>query len=185
LFICKEKPQLNESEKDELLRKLQKIEKKQQAEILKLQRELDRVNRTWEMKVTILQQTLHALKDESFLRTSLQRQAARLQQAAVVYASDGPAVFVADKKKLTGRIFKTLERPGQAKETVPFTKADRLGADSPFSEDRPTPAPPQEHDPPPTSNGEPGINTVPENAQNGNSSILESSTSSQPVVNSV
>ena len=29
---------------------------------------------------------LHALKDESFLRTSLQRQAARLQQAAVVYA---------------------------------------------------------------------------------------------------
>lgn len=29
---------------------------------------------------------LHALKDESFLRTSLQRQAARLQHAAVVYA---------------------------------------------------------------------------------------------------
>ena len=29
---------------------------------------------------------LHALKDESFLRTTLQRQAARLQQAAVVYA---------------------------------------------------------------------------------------------------
>ncbi|KAJ7365155.1 hypothetical protein OS493_007804 [Desmophyllum pertusum] len=147
-----EKPELSESEKDELLRKLQKLEKKQKAEILRLQKELDRVNRTWEMKVTILQQTLHALKDESFLRTSLQRQAARLQQAAVVYASDGPAVIaVSDRKGFTERTFRTLERPGRTKETVPYSKADRPAADSPFSEDRPTPAPPVEGEPPFTS----------------------------------
>ncbi|XP_073236761.1 uncharacterized protein [Porites lutea] len=181
-----DKPQLNESEKDDLLRKLQKLEKKQQAEILRLQRELERVNKTWEMKVTILQQTLHALKDESFLRTSLQRQAARLQQAAVVYASDGPAVIVSERKGVPGRIFKTIERPGRAKETVPFTKADRLGADSPFSEDRPTPAPQIEADPPPTSNDESSVNAIPENGgvsaqeRNGHSSI-----SSQPIVQPV
>lgn len=181
-----DKPQLNESEKDDLLRKLQKLEKKQQAEILRLQRELERVNKTWEMKVTILQQTLHALKDESFLRTSLQRQAARLQQAAVVYASDGPAVIVSERKGVPGRIFKTIERPGKAKETVPFTKADRLGADSPFSEDRPTPAPQIEADPPPTSNDESSVNAIPENGgvsaqeRNGHSPI-----SSQPIVQPV
>ncbi|KAM7441427.1 hypothetical protein ABFA07_009515 [Porites harrisoni] len=181
-----DRPQLNESEKDDLLRKLQKLEKKQQAEILRLQRELERVNKTWEMKVTILQQTLHALKDESFLRTSLQRQAARLQQAAVVYASDGPAVIVSERKGVPGRIFKTIERPGKAKETVLFTKADRLGADSPFSEDRPTPAPQIEADPPPTSNDESSVNAIPENGgvsaqeRNGHSSI-----SSQPIVQPV
>ncbi|CAH3157074.1 unnamed protein product, partial [Porites evermanni] len=182
-----DKPQLNESEKDDLLRKLQKLEKKQQAEILRqVQQELERVNKTWEMKVTILQQTLHALKDESFLRTSLQRQAARLQQAAVVYASDGPAVIVSERKGVPGRIFKTIERPGRAKETVPFTKADRLGADSPFSEDRPTPAPQIEADPPPTSNDESSVNAIPENGgvsaqeRNGHSSI-----SSQPIVQPV
>lgn len=179
---------MNESEKDDLLRKLQKLEKKQQAEILRLQRELERVNKTWEMKVTILQQTLHALKDESFLRTSLQRQrqVARLQQAAVVYASDGPAVIVSERKGVPGRIFKTIERPGKAKETVPFTKADILGADSPFSEDRPTPAPQIEADPPPTSNDESSVNAIPENGgvsaqeRNGHSSI-----SSQPIVQPV
>lgn len=181
-----DKPQLNESEKDDLLRKLQKLETKQQAEILRLQRELERVNKTWEMKVTILQQTLHALKDESFLRTSLQRQAARLQQAAVVYANDGPAVIVSERKGVPGRIFKTIERPGKAKETVPFTKADRLGEDSPFSEDRPTPAPQIEADPPPTSNDESSVNAIPENGgvsaqeRNGHSSI-----SSQPIVQPV
>ncbi|XP_078378701.1 uncharacterized protein LOC144661746 isoform X2 [Oculina patagonica] len=187
-----EKPQLNESEKDELLRKLQKLEKKQKSEILRLQKELDRVNKTWEMKVTILQQTLHALKDESFLRTSLQRQAARLQQAAVVYASDGPAVIVTDRKGFPARTYRTLERPGGTKETVPYSKADRLGADSPFSEDRPTPAPPMEGEPPLTSNGQtsinanPGIDRILIREENGNSSsTMESSTSAQPVVDAV
>ncbi|KAJ7365157.1 hypothetical protein OS493_007806 [Desmophyllum pertusum] len=128
-----EKPELSESEKDELLRKLQKLEKKQKAEILRLQKELDRVNRTWEMKVTILQQTLHALKDESFLRTSLQRQAARLQQAAVVYASDGPAVIaVSDRKGFTERTFRTLKvkdgttRHGRSSDVLLVTQYFRL-----------------------------------------------------------
>jgi len=187
-----EKPQLNESEKDELLRKLQKLEKKQKSEILRLQKELERVNKTWEMKVTILQQTLHALKDESFLRTTLQRQAARLQHAAVAYASDGPAVIVSNRR-IQGKTYRTLERPGGTKETIPYKKADRLDADSPFSEDRPTPAPPAEGEPPLTSNGETSMNANPgssgiisrEVKNESSSLLLESSTPAKPVVDAV
>ncbi|RMX54778.1 hypothetical protein pdam_00018590 [Pocillopora damicornis] len=189
----REKPQLNESEKDDLLRKLQKLEKKQKAEILRLQKELDRVNRTWEMKVTILQQTLHALKDESFLRTSLQRQAARLQHAAVVYASDGPAVIVTDRKDYTaGRPYRTLVQPDKTKHTVPFNTADRPAADTPFSEDRPTPTLPSEDKPRVESNEDTslianpaGVDDTETQEKNENSSILESSTSAHQVVDPV
>ncbi|XP_058964485.1 uncharacterized protein C10orf67, mitochondrial isoform X3 [Pocillopora verrucosa] len=189
----KEKPQLNESEKDDLLRKLQKLEKKQKAEILRLQKELDRVNRTWEMKVTILQQTLHALKDESFLRTSLQRQAARLQHAAVVYASDGPAVIVTDRKDYAaGRPYRTLVQPDKTKHTVPFNTADRPAADTPFSEDRPTPTLPLEDKPRVESNEDTslianpaGVDDTETEEKNENSSMLESSTSAHQVVDPV
>ncbi|CAH3147771.1 unnamed protein product [Pocillopora meandrina] len=188
-----EKPQLNESEKDDLLRKLQKLEKKQKAEILRLQKELDRVNRTWEMKVTILQQTLHALKDESFLRTSLQRQAARLQHAAVVYASDGPAVIVTDRKDYAaGRPYRTLVQPDKTKHTVPFNTADRPAADTPFSEDRPTPTLPSEDKPRVESNEDTslianpaGVDDTETQETNENSSMLESSTSAHQVVDPV
>jgi len=174
------------------LRKLQKLEKKQKSEILRLQKELERVNKTWEMKVTILQQTLHALKDESFLRTTLQRQAARLQHAAVAYASDGPAVIVSNRR-IQGKTYRTLERPGGTKETIPYKKADRLDADSPFSEDRPTPAPPAEGEPPLTSNGETSMNANPgssgiisrEVKNESSSLLLESSTPAKPVVDAV
>jgi len=169
------------------LKKLQKLEKKQKAEILRLQKELERVNKTWEMKVTILQQTLHALKDESFLRTTLQRQAARLQQAAVVYASDGPAVITSNRKGFQGSTYRTLERPGGMKKTIPYEKAERIVADSPFSEDRPTPAPSAEGEPPLTNmNAKLGIGGIISREKNErSSSLLESSTSAKPAVDAV
>lgn len=189
--MLQEKPQLDESEKDELLRKSQKLEKKQRAEILRLQKELDRVNRTWEMKVTILQKTLHALKDESFLRTSLQRQAARLQQAAVVYASDGPAVIVTDRKDYTARPFRTLVLPDDTKRTEPDNTAERPVAGTPFTEDRPTSALPLENEPRLESNKDaslianPGVDDIGTQEKNDNSSMLESSTSAHHVVDPV
>eukprot|EP00795_Rhopilema_esculentum_P013932 gene13932-4884_t len=73
------------------LARMKEIDKMQRQEILRLQKELEKSNKTWEVKVTILQQTMHALKDEMFLRTSLKRQSAKLQHAAITYASDGPA----------------------------------------------------------------------------------------------
>jgi len=72
------------------------IEKSQKQEILRFQKELERANKYWEMKVSILQQTMHALKDEMFLRTSLQRQSAKLRHAAITYASDNPASVCAE-----------------------------------------------------------------------------------------
>ena len=48
------------------------------------------------LSLSIFLVRLHALKDESFLRTSLQRQAARLQQAAVVYAVGARADLIYD-----------------------------------------------------------------------------------------
>ncbi|XP_068727774.1 uncharacterized protein C10orf67, mitochondrial-like isoform X2 [Montipora capricornis] len=163
------KPQVKESENIDMLKKLQKLEKKQKAEIERLKKELERVNRTWEIKVNVLKQTLHALKDESFLRTSLQRQAARLQQAAVMYA----------------------ETPGRVKETVRFTQAQRPYADTPFTEDRPTPAPQDEDEPSRTSNDEssidvlPGQSVIATNENTDNAIKSESSISSRQVVDPV
>nr|XP_032822385.1 plectin-like [Petromyzon marinus] len=57
----------------------------QRAQITRLMKQLERTNKMWEQKFAVLQQSLHAVKDEMFLRTSLQRQAAILHHAAVGY----------------------------------------------------------------------------------------------------
>ncbi|KAL8615739.1 hypothetical protein ACOMHN_007492 [Nucella lapillus] len=59
-------------------------------EIKKLKEEIDRIHRTWEKKFAILQASMHALKDESYLRQTLQRQAATLHHASVSYTADTP-----------------------------------------------------------------------------------------------
>ncbi|XP_029193717.2 uncharacterized protein C10orf67, mitochondrial-like isoform X5 [Acropora millepora] len=180
-----EKPQVQEPESYATLRKLQNLEKKQKEEIDRLKKEHDRVNRAWEIKVNVLKRTLHALKNESFLRTCLQRQASRLQQAAVTYASDGPAIFAGDRRVLPGRIFKTLETPGKMKETVPFSQAQRQYADTPFSEDRQTPAPQDEDE---LQSEKSSVDVIPGQsgvATNENTTKSESSISSRQVVDPV
>eukprot|EP00794_Sanderia_malayensis_P003607 gene3607-4116_t len=94
----KEQMRLRESQLSEKNKKLQQnfsdsdyarlkeVERQQRSELTRLQKDLEKSNKTWELKVTILQQTMHALKDEMFIRTSLQRQSAKLQHAAITYA---------------------------------------------------------------------------------------------------
>lgn len=72
------------------LKRLQRIEKEQKEEIARLKADLERLNKTWQMKFAVLQRTLHAVKDESYLRTSLHRQSSRLHHATVTYARDIP-----------------------------------------------------------------------------------------------
>ncbi|XP_062515104.1 myosin-4-like [Corticium candelabrum] len=72
------------------LKQLQKIEKEQKAEIARLKCELDRQEKTWQIKFAVLQRTLHAVKDESYIRASLHRQSTRLHHATVAYARDIP-----------------------------------------------------------------------------------------------
>eukprot|EP00112_Aurelia_sp_Birch-Aquarium-sp1_P017336 Seg4002.4 transcript_id=Seg4002.4/GoldUCD/mRNA.D3Y31 product="putative protein C10orf67 mitochondrial" protein_id=Seg4002.4/GoldUCD/D3Y31 len=93
-MIAKQKSEKNATSLEQL-KKLRKVDKQQKQEIMRLLRELEKCNKNWEMRVTIQQQTMHALRDEMFLRTSLHRQAAKLQHAAITYASDGPAAVSA------------------------------------------------------------------------------------------
>lgn len=72
------------------LERAQYQEARLQAECARLRKEMDKGHKTWEKKFAILQQSLHALKDESFLRQTLQRQAAQLHQASISYAYDHP-----------------------------------------------------------------------------------------------
>uniref|UniRef100_A0A8B9RM45 Si:dkey-188g12.1 n=1 Tax=Astyanax mexicanus TaxID=7994 RepID=A0A8B9RM45_ASTMX len=69
----------------EELEKLRNEEKSQKQHIDRLQKQIAMISRAWEKKFEILQQSFHAIKDEMFLRQSLQRQAAVLHQASVRY----------------------------------------------------------------------------------------------------
>ncbi|CAC5387599.1 unnamed protein product [Mytilus coruscus] len=89
--LAKERKKNQEkAEMDTDIDKYIKNEKRLKEEIERLKREIERVHRTWEKKFAILQQSLHALKDESYIRQTLQRQAAALHHAAVSYAVDTP-----------------------------------------------------------------------------------------------
>ncbi|XP_038652382.1 uncharacterized protein C10orf67 homolog, mitochondrial [Scyliorhinus canicula] len=58
--------------------KLKEKEKLQNQHIESLIKQLDRTNRMWEKKFAIMKQSYHAIKDEMYLRCSLQRQAPNL-----------------------------------------------------------------------------------------------------------
>ncbi|CAD5120302.1 DgyrCDS8875 [Dimorphilus gyrociliatus] len=60
------------------------------AEVNRLKREMDKMQKSWEKKFAIMKQSMHALKDESYLRQNLQKQAANLHQASISYAVDTP-----------------------------------------------------------------------------------------------
>lgn len=89
--LAKERAKLAEAlQGDSDLNKLRRSEQMLREEVARLKREIERIHRTWEKKFAILQQSLHALKDESYIRQQLQRQAANLHHAAVSYSADTP-----------------------------------------------------------------------------------------------
>ncbi|XP_065829621.1 uncharacterized protein C10orf67, mitochondrial-like isoform X2 [Oscarella lobularis] len=100
------------------LKRLQKSDQEQREKIAKLEAELERANKMWQVKYAVLQRTLHAVKDESYLRSNLQRQSARLHHATVTYAHDSPHAVQTQKtlkRKLLPRIEKLDEK------AVPFS----------------------------------------------------------------
>ncbi|KAL3831869.1 hypothetical protein ACJMK2_023566 [Sinanodonta woodiana] len=97
--LVKEKAKNNAKSKEDMdADKFRKVEERMKDEIQRLKREVERVNKTWEKKFAILQQSLHALKDESYLRQTLQRQSAALHHAAVSYSVDTPAGIIPSSK---------------------------------------------------------------------------------------
>ncbi|XP_021469006.1 uncharacterized protein C10orf67 homolog, mitochondrial isoform X2 [Oncorhynchus mykiss] len=75
------------------LNELKKMETLQKQDIEKLQKQLFRCNGIWEKKFEILKASFHAIKDEMFLRQTLQRQAASLQHASVNYMMDSAGSY--------------------------------------------------------------------------------------------
>ena len=70
---------------------MQRTIQEQKNQIAVLQQRLIRINSQWEKKFNILRASLHALKDESYVRMQLQKQAATLKYASISYAdNNGP-----------------------------------------------------------------------------------------------
>lgn len=78
-----------EPPQDTDMSRLQLIEKRQRAEIARLNKEIERTNKLSAMKVKILNEHIHSLKDEMFLRTTLQRQTAKMKHATLTYVKRG------------------------------------------------------------------------------------------------
>ncbi|XP_069110689.1 uncharacterized protein C10orf67, mitochondrial-like isoform X2 [Argopecten irradians] len=95
----KKNSQKSQSEIDS--EKFKKNEDRLRDEILRLKGEIEKVHKVWEKKFAILQQSMHALKDESYIRQTLQRQAATLHHASVSYAADTPVGILANKHTAT------------------------------------------------------------------------------------
>ncbi|XP_016128648.1 uncharacterized protein C10orf67 homolog, mitochondrial [Sinocyclocheilus grahami] len=77
----------------ELVQKIKEhrqTEAMQKKEIERLSKQLCMSNQVWEKKFEILRQSFHAIKDEMFLRQTLQRQEAILHNASVSFAMDAP-----------------------------------------------------------------------------------------------
>ncbi|XP_071959250.1 uncharacterized protein [Antedon mediterranea] len=89
ILIQKEVEQTKSTqESTDEISKLKRLKKFHENEIGRLQRELSRSIKSWEKKFTILQKSMYAIKDESYLRQTLQKQAATLHHASVQYSSD-------------------------------------------------------------------------------------------------
>nr|CAB3228483.1 trichohyalin-like [Phallusia mammillata] len=70
---------------------MEKILEQQRHEIQVLKMRLIKSQKQWEKKFAILRASLHALKDESYIRLQLQKQAATLKYASISYGPEGPS----------------------------------------------------------------------------------------------
>lgn len=68
------------------------IEQQQRKQMNSLKKQLDLLNRTWEKKFSVLKQSFHAVKNEMYLRQTLERQAATLHSASISYVVDSSGV---------------------------------------------------------------------------------------------
>ncbi|XP_067219513.1 uncharacterized protein C10orf67 homolog, mitochondrial [Chanodichthys erythropterus] len=81
---------LGDAEPVQKIKDHRKTEAVLKKEIERLNKQLCISNQVWEKKFEILRQSFHAIKDEMFLRQTLQRQEAILHNASVSFAMDAP-----------------------------------------------------------------------------------------------
>ncbi|KAA0719260.1 hypothetical protein E1301_Tti006650 [Triplophysa tibetana] len=112
------------------LKELRKTEEVQKREIERLNKQLCTSNQVWEKKFEILRQSFHAIKDEMFLRQSLQRQEAILHNPSVSFAPRIGAGGQQKKNRTIGTIDLSLqtERRKNAFTTSALDKSRSLAA---------------------------------------------------------
>lgn len=95
----REKEQLLKSAKNsrpediDLIIKLKANEQYLKSDVARLSREINRTNETWEKKFDILKHSLHAIKDEMYLRQNLQKSSVNLAYASIAYTMDQPPSY--------------------------------------------------------------------------------------------
>ena len=67
---------------------MERVIEQQKRDIVVLRQRLIKIQKQWEKKFAILKASMHAIKDEAYIRMQLQKQAASLKYASVSYASD-------------------------------------------------------------------------------------------------
>ncbi|XP_069770706.1 uncharacterized protein C10orf67, mitochondrial-like isoform X2 [Narcine bancroftii] len=90
--VQKEPEPANEDEIVEELKNLKERNREQRKIIQDFNKQLDRTNQIWEKKFAILKESYHAIKDEMYLRCSLQRQAPMLHRAFTCNAVISPGI---------------------------------------------------------------------------------------------
>ncbi|XP_021352451.1 protein enabled homolog [Mizuhopecten yessoensis] len=98
MLLMEKKKNSQKSQHELDTEKFKKNEDRLRDEINRLKGEIEKIHKIWEKKFAILQQSMHALKDESYIRQTLQRQAATLHHASVSYAADTPVGIMASSK---------------------------------------------------------------------------------------
>jgi len=73
---------------------MERIIEQQKHEILVLRQRMVKMQKQWEKKFAILKASMHALKDEAYIRMQLQKQAASLKYASVSYGADAQNMTV-------------------------------------------------------------------------------------------
>lgn len=108
----------------DMILKLRTSEQYLKSDIARLNREIARTNETWEKKFDILKHSLHAIKDEMYLRQNLQKSSVNLAYASIAYTMDQPPSFREKNNRNDGA--------GSQKTVLPSIGANRTG-DRPLS----------------------------------------------------
>jgi len=89
--LAQEREEARQRERSsENAKNLDRLVIQQQQEILILKKRLASCQKQWEQKFAVLRASLHALKDESYVRLQLQKQAASLKYASISYGTEAP-----------------------------------------------------------------------------------------------
>ncbi|XP_007887915.1 uncharacterized protein C10orf67 homolog, mitochondrial isoform X2 [Callorhinchus milii] len=114
------------------LKLLKKLDKQQKELILGLNKELQRTNQAWEKKFNILRRSLFAVKDEMFMRCSMQRQTASIRNSNMNYAPEDPVGIVSQaNQSLVGSPYMPLPQIGSSPSQLALrTNVDKTSSGS-------------------------------------------------------